>query len=204
MRNLRNSIFRNELKKEFIEARCWTDKALENALRANPHIFVLQSGIMAEYVHAEVIGWNNRKQAQLESWTKASLERFSTGPVPYGNVQRDLFRPQQFPQLASDVPWTVDLFKDCLKDCSFIGLLGTTKAIFVPIPNRAAIYDDVGFLEYILRTDFQGSADIVEFQKRLAKLNFSREGEIPRPYKLDSDILPYVFTADKIILREQV
>jgi|GEM_PF-6017393 len=201
MKNLHNSIFRDELKREFVVGRCWTDKALENALRANPQIFVLQYGNTAEYVHAEVIGWDKRKQAQLESWTQANLERFSNGPMPYGNLQRDLFRPQQFPQLDADVCWTLDLLKDCLKDCSFIGFIGTTRALFVPIPNCAEIYDDVGFLEYILRTDFQGSADLAKFQKRLAELNFSREGEIPKPYKLDSELLPYVFIADRIMLR---
>lgn len=202
MKKLQNSVFRSELKKEFIEGRCWTAKALENALRANSEIFVLQYGNTAEYVHASVIGWTDKKQAQLEKRIQASLERFANAMIPYGNVLRDLFKPQRLPPLAAGIPWTVDLLKDRLKDCSFIKFIGTTKAIFVPIPNSYGINDDVGFLAFILRKEFQGAAEISQFQQRLAELNFSHHGEIPRPYKIMGEYLPYAFTANGIMLKE--
>jgi hypothetical protein len=202
MRDFQRSVFRSEMKKEFVERRYWTAKALENALRANPEIFVLQYGREAEYVHACVAGWSERKQEQLETQIQTGLEPFASGMTPYGNVRRDLLKPQSLPPLAAGISWTVDLLKDRLKDCPFIKFIGTTKAIFVPVPNRYGICDDIDFLAFILQTEFQGTAEISQFQRRLAELNFSHHGEIPRSYRLADEYLPFAFTASHIMLKE--
>ncbi len=203
LKNLGKAIGRGELKKEFISRRFWTDKALENALRANPQIFTLQYGSAAEYVHADVLGWSKEKQAELEGWVQKRLAEVRTGSVPYGNVQRDLFRPEQLLRLDSGFSWTVDLFMDRLKDCTFIKFIGTARELFVPLPNNFGIHDDLTFLAYVLRTEFQGSADIALLQKRLAELGFSRDRKIRAAYKRADRNLPYVFTDGKIVLREQ-
>ncbi|MBP2653682.1 MAG: hsdR [Firmicutes bacterium] len=202
MRKINNSIFRSELRKEFIEGRAWTDKAIENALRANPDIFILKRGAPTEYVHRDVIGWNKDKQSQLEEWVQTSLERFRNGPVSYGNVLRDLFKPQYFPQLEAGIPWTDDLLKELLKGCSFIEFIGTSKAIFVPVPNNCNIYDDKGFMEFILKNEFQGNANIFQFKERLAELSFSHNGEFPRSGKVDDQELPYLISANDIIIND--
>jgi hypothetical protein len=202
MRKINNSIFRSELRKEFIEGRAWTDKAIENALRANSDIFILKRGAPTEYVHKAVIGWNKDKQIELEEQVRSSLERFKNGPVAYGNVLRDLFKPQSFPELEAGIPWTDDLLKELLKGCSFIEFIGTSKAIFVPVPNSCNIYDDKGFMEFILKNEFQGNANIFQFKERLAELSFSHNGEFPRSGKVDNQDLPYFISANDISIND--
>ncbi|WP_027416644.1 sigma factor-like helix-turn-helix DNA-binding protein [Aneurinibacillus terranovensis] len=197
------SMFREELRNEFIERRGWEQVALDNALTHSKLILPLERGTTAEFVHKNVAGWNDEKQAQLEEWVKDKLDEYKPLDPPYGNVERVLLQTGQLPPLENNIFWTAELLKYLLDECPFIEFIGTKRSLFVPIGNQARIENDVDFLAYLLWKEFGGAAKLSEFKQRLAELDYSYRGEIPKAYQADqSDDLPYYILGDEIISKK--
>lgn len=196
------SVFKEELRQEFIERRGWTSSALDNILSTSAKILPVERGTNAEYVHREVIQWSDEKQRELEEWLALIVKDLRSRTLSFGNVARDLLNDGNIPALPTGFYWTEELLKSLMEDIPFVQLIGTRKSLFAPLPNVAGIKGDVDFLAYLLRAEFDGATKLTLFQQRLAVLDYSYRGDIPKQFQVDSDDLPYYFIGDEIILKD--
>jgi hypothetical protein len=194
LRNRQDIVAKEELRYEFVERRYWTERALENGL-LHPEILPYTRGLISEYVHRETIGWNAEKAAALGECVGAKLNELRTHTSPVGRV-RDLLNETALPRLERGIAWTEDMLGFLLEEIDSLLLLGTKRALYSYVPNPHGIDEDIGFISYVLKTEFNGSTSVAVLEGRLAKLEFCKV--IPESY-LKGPGLPYRLVGNEII-----
>lgn len=195
-------VLREELQHEFVQRRGWAERELYNALVYQEKVLPLQRDTMPEYVHCDVIGWNQDKQEHFEEWIQEVVEIVDERDFPFGNVRRDLLDRSRLPALGGEIRWTEDLLKARLEEMETLLLLGTRRSVFAAYPNVAGVEDDSDFVSYVLKTEFGGAAKIRTLQIRLTELEF-RVQQLKQPSDEKGAELPYYFVGDEILLKEE-
>ncbi len=204
VREVGEPVLKEELQREFVGRRGWGERELNNSLLAltrGDQVLQLRGGPAAEFVHREVVGWDEDKQERFEAWVQDVAEDLNRREFPFGNVRRALLDQSRLPELRG-VRWTEDLLKTKLEKLETVLLLGSRRSIFVTYPNAAGVEDEEDFIAYVVTTEFGGATKIQALQDRLSEL----DPEISQLKRLgskgDSD-LPYHVIGDEILLKQR-
>ncbi|MDX8047291.1 sigma factor-like helix-turn-helix DNA-binding protein [Gracilibacillus sp. S3-1-1] len=142
-------------------------------ISSSDQIFYYTRGQFGEYVHSEVIGWNEEKAEQVRKVIKHSLIKQENKPYVLSSmIDLDLL-----PELKNDLPWTEDLLIDCVRRDDLFQTLGSMHRIFT-LKEQQELNSNTDFLVYILREEFNGAAKINEIGKVLQQNHYTSDGDI--------------------------
>ncbi|MCD5324458.1 MULTISPECIES: sigma factor-like helix-turn-helix DNA-binding protein [Pontibacillus] len=179
------------------------EKILDNVLQKSNDIFYYTRGQYGEYVHRDVIDWNEEKQEQLHQYCLARLnELLGVRDLPIITIG-DLFNPNDLPPLDNYVPWTEDLLTDCLKNDHRWELIGSYNWIVAAFETVMPYSSNPEFITYILTSQFNSSAKVHDFYRYLRQVKYSQDGALLSEAEdlLEEDEAPFTIEGDEIVMK---
>jgi hypothetical protein len=179
------------------------ENTLDNALLHSDKIFYYTRGQFGEYIHRDVIGWNEEKQTQLRGYIHEIIRKETAKRnKPFILIDQCLDE-RALPKLETDLPWTLDLLIDCVKRDSQFLLLGSMGRILLERNNSLHIQTGTDFVAYILKEEFAGAAKRKDLRTALQKVLYSIDGELLHETKvqLEKGTAPFVQLGDEFILK---
>ncbi|WP_160141643.1 sigma factor-like helix-turn-helix DNA-binding protein [Salicibibacter halophilus] len=147
-------------------------KILDFALSFSDHLLYFTRGQYGEYVHYDVIGWNNDKQEEIEQQVSQYLQ---TVDKPYASMEM-IFSQSQKPKLEGGIVWSFDLFTDLLsKNESFL-IAGAFYKI-ISLKSRG-IKTELDLISYIIEEEFNGVVKKTELYRYLISIEYSSDGKL--------------------------
>lgn len=178
-------------------------QSFDNALIYSEEIFYYKRGRYGEYIHRDVLGWNDSKSEQLRRQVMSVLdEEEEVFGHPFVSIDKCLM-PEDLPDLDIELPWTRDLLIDCIrKDGDFL-LLGARGHIVTKKENRKDIRSNTGFVEYVLQSDFDGAAKMKDLSEKLIEYQYSSDGELLQEVdqQVESGQAAFQKIGDELIIR---
>lgn len=118
-------------------------------------------------------------------------------------LAKECLDEQLLPKLQIDLPWTMDLFIDCLKRDSTFLLLGSMNTVILLRTNVEGIQTNTDLLAYVLKQTYGGAAKIKELKKGLKECQYSSDGELlfETVEQMEEGTAPFVRVGDEIILK---
>ncbi|MBX0358362.1 hypothetical protein [Halobacillus sp. Nhm2S1] len=153
-------------------------RLLDNVLQRSENIFYYTSGRSGEYIHRDVIGWNEEKKEELHRYCLQRVKDLMEVREMLVFTIDDLFSPTDLPILKDDMIWTEDLLIDCLKKDERWSLLGSYNCLVVSDDLSLPYATNVQFITYILDARFDKAAKLSDFNKELRNLSYSQDGDI--------------------------
>lgn len=166
---------------------------LEMALLESSRIFYYTRGQQGEYIHEDVLGWDDQLKEQLRMLMNAKLDKEYIASVKPFIVIDDCSTTDQLPKLTGSLEWSRDLLLDCLKrDDNFL-LLGSKGHVLLKRKNPSFIETNTDFITYVIRKEFGGSAPVADLKRKLREYAYSHTGDFLQDTEslLDSDAAPF-------------
>ncbi|MBA2937026.1 hypothetical protein HZF08_01760 [Paenibacillus sp. CGMCC 1.16610] len=166
---------------------------LEMALSESTKIFYYTRGQLGEYIHEDVLGWNNSFKERLHLSVNELLDRaYMSFVKPFVIIEGGL-KLEFMPELTNDLQWSRDLLLDCLKRDERFLLLGSKGHIVLKRKNPSFIESNTDFITYIIRKEFGGSAPEAELRRRLREYTFSHHGDLLQETDalMDAGVAPF-------------
>lgn len=141
-------------------------------------------------VHVETLGWTNEKLYTLEKLASCYLQdRLSAGKL-FGLVA-DLYEYHfdKLPDLPDHICWTATLIGELLLKGGKYRILGTSRNAFVSDPNNFGIVNLDDLLSQILRTKYDGAANIDQFIADMRDMGILKKSLTPGMLKKDGPII---------------
>jgi Domain of unknown function (DUF4145)/Sigma-70, region 4 len=173
---------------------------LDNTLSYSDNIFYYTRGQYGEYIHKDVLGWNEKKQKELRHLVLKKLEAIQDRPFI---LAKECFDEESLPKLEIDLSWTIDLLIDCLKrDPEFL-LLGSMNTIILLSSNAQGIRTNTDFVAYVIAQEYEGAVKLNELRKRLKEYQYSSDGELlfETLQDMEEGKAPFVRVGDELILK---
>ncbi|WP_135326226.1 hypothetical protein [Halobacillus salinus] len=153
------------------------DRIVDHVLQQSEDMFFYTRGRNGEYVHRDVIGWDETKKEQLHEYlleeTQKVLHKNGNAVVTI----EDIFSPSGLPELDNGIPWTEDLLTDCIRRDDRWKTIGSFHWI-ISTPHLDFPFDDnKGFVAYVLDNEFGGSVKRRELMRYLESISYSKEGD---------------------------
>ncbi len=160
----------DDLSAHFVDSLGFKDSAINN-VRYHKDIMQYSQGIV---VHMDTLKWTRSKQQAIEDIASAHLREQKSLSKPYGLLDQ-MFDANQLPHLPPCVPWTSTLLGELLCNEGRFQIIGTKKNAFVQIPNEHGI-DDLQSLVYaLLKSEYDGTANLEEFEAYLRDAGIMRK-----------------------------
>ncbi|WP_261303983.1 sigma factor-like helix-turn-helix DNA-binding protein [Paenibacillus andongensis] len=166
---------------------------LEMALRESTKIFYYTRGQQGEYIHEDVLGWNDPFKERLHLCINEMLDRAYISFVkPFVIIEEEL-KSEFLPELTGELHWSRDLLLDCLKRDERFLLLGSKGHIVLKRKNPSFIESNTDFIAYVLRKEFGGSAPEAKLRRKLREYAFSHHGDLLQETEalMDSGAAPF-------------
>ncbi|WP_110113061.1 sigma factor-like helix-turn-helix DNA-binding protein [Bacillus sp. CGMCC 1.16541] len=179
------------------------EQMFDSMLPACEKIYYYTRGQFAEFLHEDVLGWNEEKAAELTRYINEALQsQLAKNGQPF-IVVTDYLHEDRLPSLEIDLPWTSDLLIDCLKRNNEFQLFGSKSYIIMKSENDLGIETNSDFITYLLESEFDGACKIKEFKKRLVEVLYSKEGRLLHEVEtlLDENNAPFVKVGDEYMLK---
>ncbi|MBM7703544.1 sigma factor-like helix-turn-helix DNA-binding protein [Metabacillus iocasae] len=179
------------------------EQMFDSMLPACEKIYYYTRGQFAEFLHEDVLGWNEEKAAELTRYINEALQsQLAKNGQPF-IVVTDYLHEEMLPSLEIDLPWTSDLLIDCLKRNDEFQLFGSKSYIIMKSENDLGIETNSDFITYLLESEFDGACKIKEFKKRLVEVLYSKEGRLLHEVEtlLDENKAPFVKVGDEYMLK---
>jgi hypothetical protein len=176
---------------------------LDTVLLISDDIFYYSRGQFGEYIHRDIIGWNEEKQEQLRAFTSKMLkDEIERTNKPFLLVDKCL-QEDKLPTLEIDLPWTVDLLIDCLRRDPLFIQLGSYDRIILFAENEEHIHSNADFVAFVLKKDLNGAAKLSDVKEQLKKYAYSSDGDLLHEIKvrLQEGNAPFEQVGDELILK---
>lgn len=129
-------------------------------------------------VHTETLEWNSEKQNQLEN---VALEEYYEAiriNSFYGLID-NILESKNLPTLANNIYFTKLLISDLLNESSNWLILGNAQNAYMPIDNKYNISSFEDLVYMILKDQYNGAANLEQFQDDLADLGIIQKRLTP-------------------------
>jgi hypothetical protein len=149
----------DDLSAYFVERLGFKESSINNV---RYHKDIMQYG-EGTVIHMDTLKWTEKKQQAIEKMTLTHLREQELLGKPYGLLDQ-VFDVNLLPHLPPCVPWTSTLLGELLCNEGRFQIIGTKKSAFVQIPNEHGI-DDLQSLVYaLLKSEYDGAANLEEFE----------------------------------------
>lgn len=173
------------------------------ALQHSDKIFYYTRGQFSEFIHQDVIGWNEEKQEQLHRTILEIMNReLEKSKKPF-ILMDQCFREELLPPLENEIPWTLDLLIECVKRDSYFLLMGSLGRVLLKRENPWKILTETDLITYILQEEFHGAAKKKDLYTVLQTIGFSADGDILHETKvqLQEGTAPFVQIGDEFLMK---
>lgn len=173
------------------------------AIQNSEKIFYYTRGQFSEFIHCDVIGWNEEKQKQLhEVILELINSEIAQKQRPY-ILMDQCFKEEMLPSLENEIPWTIDLLIECVKKDPYFVVIGSLGRIVLKRDNPWKIQTETDFIAYLLQEEFKGAAKKKELFHFLQTIGFSTDGDLLHETKvqLHEGTAPFVQVGDEFILK---
>lgn len=175
-------------------------RTLDAILQKSQAIIAYTNGQTAQYIHRDVLCWNDALQQQLGALVHEHMQQ---KPSTFVSAQWVLDK-FALPKLANAISWNKELLINLLKrDPSFI-LIGSESRIIVERENAQGIHSNMTFIAHVIRRKFAGHTTIAQLRYKLKSYNFSRDGDFldDTIRALANDAAPFIVDGDDIYLKD--
>lgn len=174
---------------------------LDLILGKSSDIFYYTSGQYGEYIHRERLAWTAEKEAELVSYVNKRLNEKAEEGIYYVTV-KELWVPDQFPTLMNDLPWTEDLFIDCLRKSGQFRFIGSYDHVIASLDNLVVV-DETSWIAHVLKRKFDGKVSLQVLQNELKDLKYSQDGKFlyETSTRLEQGHSPFVIMNNEAILQ---
>lgn len=172
-------------------------RTVDIALANSDNIFYYTRGQFGEYVHKDVIGWNEEKALELR---KIAMEALESKKDQWFTLVRDVDL-EELPHLDIDIFWTETLFIDCLQRDEMFSTFGSFNSIFSK--REDGMRSNTDFVEHVLKKEFDGAAKLSELGKFLQKVQYTSDGDLLHEtlVEIKDGKAPFVLVGDELILK---
>lgn len=176
-------------------------ETLDLILGKSSDIFYYTSGQYGEYIHRERLAWTAEKEVDLISLVTQHLNEKAEEGIYYVTV-KELWKPDQFPSLMNSLPWTEDLFIDCLRKSGHFRFIGSYDHIIVSVDHQV-IVDETSWIAHVLKREYGGKVPLPVLQNELKDLKYSQDGKFlyETSTRLEQGNSPFVIMHNEAILQ---
>ncbi|MGL5296038.1 MAG: hypothetical protein ACRDAO_03685 [Culicoidibacterales bacterium] len=174
-------------------------RTFDAILQKSQAIIAYTNGQSAQYIHRDVLGWNDELQIKLGQLVHEHMQQ---KPSTFVSAQWVMAK-FQLPKLAKGYGWNKELLINLLKrDPSFI-LIGSESRIIVEKDNIQGIHSNMTFIAHVIRRKFNGKTTIAQLRYKLKSYNFSRDGDFLEDTlkALSQNEAPFEIDGDSIYLK---
>lgn len=193
-------VAREELIEWMVEEIGGRTSLIDNIVSQSNKIFYYSRGQYGEYIHQDVIGWNEEKSQLARNAVLSLLEKKSDRPFV---LACDCIAEEILPELDIDIPWTTDLLADCLRrDPAFL-LLGSMNTIILKA-DYSSIRTNTDFVAYLLEKECNGWSKLRELRKILQKFEYTSDGDLLQETinEMDKEESPIKMVGDEVMLND--
>lgn len=178
-----------------------SETTLDMVLGKSEQIFYYTGGQFGEYIHRDRLGWTKEHESKLIAFVSSQLSARHMEGSLYVTVD-GIWEPEKFPVLAIDLPWTKDLFIDCLRKSGCFRFIGSYDNIVVRL-DEEQITNETEWIAHLLMEKFEGRIVLKQLQHRLAHIRYSKDGKflIETLTRLENEEAPFVVVNDVVTLR---
>lgn len=176
----------SELFQKFVDVLGYKQNSIYN-IRFNKNILRYSEGVV---VHIENLGWTDEKQDSLEKIAGTYLsERLKAGKI-FGLIT-DLYQYffDKLPGLADHICWTETLISELLSKDGKYRIVGFSRNAFVYEKNDQGIVTLDDLLGHILRTKYDGAANIEQFVVDMRDAGILKKSLTPVMLKEDGPVI---------------
>lgn len=148
---------------------------LDLALVRSNDIFYFSYGQYGEYVHRETIGMDDAMVYSVNKEVEYYYNFIKRSEGREYVLLKELYHPDDLPNLPNYIPWSVDLLGDILKKHNKWTIIGSFGEII--LSKKSDILNEVDFIQYILQHHFSGAVKIIELRNLLKEIRYSADGE---------------------------
>ncbi|WP_342357524.1 sigma factor-like helix-turn-helix DNA-binding protein [Priestia megaterium] len=172
-------------------------RTIDMTLSSSDNILYYTRGKFGEYIHKEVIGWNEEKALKLRQVALETLENESNQIF---TLARDVDL-EELPHLDIDILWTETLFINCLQRDEMFSTFGSLNSIFSK--REDGMRSNTDFVEHVLKKEFDGAAKLSELGKFLQKVQYTSDGDLLHEtlVEIKDGKAPFVLVGDELILK---
>jgi hypothetical protein len=125
-------------------------------------------------VHYDTIEWSREKQQQVEEIASRVYTNANSAGNLYGLVSL-VIEDNSLPILDNNLYWNETLMSDLLSKSQNFNIIGNGQNAFVPIPNKDEIENIEDLLYLILKTQYNGAANLEDFIEDLRELGIIKK-----------------------------
>jgi len=177
----------DELYQHFVEELGYNQISVHNVLYTYKDILRYSEGVI---VHHESLAWTEKKQAGLEKLATSHLYAREITGKPFGLVSYLYeYMYDQLPKLPDQIVWTATLVGELLSREGKFAIIGTARNVFVSTPNSHNIETLGDLLYFVLRTEYDGAANIDHFISDMRDVGILKKSLTPMMLGEDSRVI---------------
>lgn len=168
-----DSVTEKELRNYFVKERGYRPQYcidMITALCENIVKYARQS-----FISLKTIGWSEKKSQALEEIANSKFVRDCIIGKPFSLISELI--EEKLPSLDGNgrIYWQTTLLTELLEQSDNVRILGSTKELYVIVPNKYRIETNEDLIEFVLKNDFGGAANKDTLIKKLQEFRIANK-----------------------------